>query len=168
MEQFKHKVCGIYPDQAAAHQAQEKLRSSGYPEQQIRLINPHDPDPGIKLEPEGRETVKEVAKDAGIGAAAGGGLGVVGSAAMGAAEVALFITHPVLATLMIAGYGATIAGLVGAATGIRIKETDFVGIAEDALKKGHWVLIALAKDTEEEKTAHDLIAETAAEREEDI
>lgn len=168
MEQYTRKVSGIYPDQTTAEQAVKKLRENGFPENQLRVINPHDPDPGAKLEPEGVEVAKEIGKDTMIGAGAGGVLGIVGSAALGVAEVALFVTTPILGTLMIATYAATVGGVAGYIKGLKIKETAFLGIVEDALKQGHWVVLALAHDKKEEDLARKLIADTAAEGEAEI
>lgn len=164
MEQYTHKVSAIYADEAAARQALQILRDHGFPEKQLRIIGPHDLRPGAKLEPEGIEVSKEIVKDTLIGGGVGGAVGAAGSAAMGAAGVALFVTNPVLATLMIVGYAATIGGIAGAIKGVKIKETAYIAIVEDALKQGHWAIVAHARDNAEEAKARQLIAETVAER----
>lgn len=164
MENYPYKVSGIYHEETLAHSALDKLRNSGFPAEQLRLIGPRDPKMGAKLEPEGQELPKEIIKDSLIGAGVGGALGVVGAAALAIAQTALIATNPVLSTLVIAGYGAAVGSVAGAYTGVKMKETDFLGVVEDALQQGYWVVVAHARDEAEEERARELIGETAAER----
>lgn len=165
MEQYAEKVSAIYHDKNLAQQALEKLRQNGFSEDQLRIIGPHDPLTGTKLEPEGEGMARHIIKDTLIGGGIGGALGAAGSAAMGAAQIALFVTNPIMGSLVITGYAAAVGSIVGAVKGVKIKETAYLGVVEDALKKGHWVVAVHAHDKEEEKKAHGIIAETVVDRE---
>ncbi|MDQ2697102.1 MAG: hypothetical protein M3Z21_17330 [Pseudomonadota bacterium] len=160
MEHYLHKVSAIYPDRAAAQQARELLHREGFAQEQLRVIGPHDLEIDKKLEPEGNEIPKEITKDAAIGTAIGGLAGLLGSVALGAAGVALFVSSPLVATALLAGYGATVGGIAGTIKGVRVKETAFLGIVEDALKQGHWVLLVHARDAQEDARARALVGET--------
>jgi hypothetical protein len=165
MEQFTHKVAAIYHDQASARNAMETLAHAGFSDNQLRVAGPNDPRAERKLEPEGKEIPKTIVKDTAVGAGVGGVLGLAGSATLGAAGMALFLSQPVAATLAIAGYAAGVGGLVGFLKGIKVKEGVFVGAAEDALKQGYWALVVHCRTADEEQRAHELIASTVVEKE---
>ncbi len=162
MEQFTHKVAAIYRDQSSARKAFEHLRQGGFPEEQLRLMGPSDAQAERKLEPEGDDVAKNVLKETAVGTGVGGALGLAGSAALGAAGIALFLSQPVAATLVIAGYSAGVGGVVGFLKGIKVKESVFVGAAEDAVRQGYWVLVAHGRDEDEENRARSLMTDTVA------
>ena len=60
------------------------------------------------------------------------------------------------------GLGATVGGIAGVVKGVKVKETAFLGIVEDALQQGHWVLVVHARDHQEEERARTLVGETVA------
>lgn len=162
MEQYTHKVAAIYRDQSSANEALAHLRQGGFSDQQLRLLGPSDDQAERKLEPEGDDVAKTVLKDVAVGGGVGGALGLAGSAALGAAGIALFLTQPVAATLVIAGYSAGVGGVVGFLKGIKVKESVFLGAAEDAVRQGYWVLVAHGRDDDEEERARTLMADTVA------
>jgi len=162
MERFTHKLAAIYRDQSSAREAWGLLRQGGFPEAQLRLVGPTDAQTERKLEPEGEEVAMTVLKDTALGTGIGGALGLAGSAALGAAGLALFLSQPVAATLVIAGYSAGVGGVLGFLKGIKVKESLFVGAAEDALGRGYWVLVVHGRNEDEEKRAQALISETLA------
>jgi len=57
--------------------------------------------------------------DAAIGTAVGSGLGVLAEVPLVAANVSLFVASPLLAPLVMLGWGASIGGTVGAIVGAR-------------------------------------------------
>lgn len=165
MEQYSHKVAAIYPDQSAAQAALEQLEAAGFSTSQVRLIGPHDPATDKKLEPEGDEIPKEFIKDTAIGTGLGGAVGAAGATAMAVTGVALYVAQPLLATLMTVATGAGIGTLAGALKGLRIKEDAYVAMVQDALRRGHWAVVALGRNTDEEARAHAVFKDTIREQE---
>ncbi|MEE4379457.1 MAG: hypothetical protein V2J55_18375 [Candidatus Competibacteraceae bacterium] len=163
MEEYPYKLSALYHDQSLAEQAQQALLQLGFPAEQLRITGPEDPGTGAKLEPEGDKLPLEITKDTAIGTGIGAGIGATGSAALAIAQAALFATNPVLSTLVITGYAATVGGLAGAIKGIKMKETLFVGIVEQALQQGHWALVVHARDEEQETAARKILGKTVIE-----
>jgi hypothetical protein len=157
-------VCGIYHDEKSARQTLENLRKGGFTDERLRIIDPHDPYKGSKLEPRGEGVAKEIVKDILIGSGVGGGVGVAGSAALALAQTAVFMSNPVLGTLMIAGYAATVGGIAGALKGVKLKETDMIGVASDALKEGYWIVAVHAADQDQEDKANRIFSESVADK----
>ncbi|OIQ87414.1 hypothetical protein GALL_307090 [mine drainage metagenome] len=73
-----------------------------------------------------------------------------------AAHVSLFIASPLLAPLMMMGWGATVGGLIGAATGAR-NDKDFKALVSDAVSSGQVVLVVETRTKEETATASEVI-----------
>jgi len=163
MEQYPYKLSALYHEQSLAEQAQQALLQQGFPAAQLRIIGPDDSSTGEKLEPEGDKLPSEITKDTAIGTGVGAGIGATGSAAFAIAQTALFVTNPVLSALVVTGYAATVGGLAGAIKGIKLKETMFVGIVEQALQQGNWALVVHAKDEEQETAARKILGETVIE-----
>lgn len=161
MEKYTHKFSALYHDEKLARQALQQLKDHDFSDNQLRLISPDDPEAGAQLEPEGNEIPKEIIRDTLVGAGIGGGVGIAGTAVL-AAETLLFATNPILGTLMAIGYGATIGGIAGAIKGLKVKETVFVGIVEQALQEGSWALVVHTQDQDQEKVARQILGETVA------
>jgi hypothetical protein len=161
MEKYIHKFSALYHNEALARQALQQLQSHNFSDEQLRLIGPNDADVGNQLEPEGDEIPKEVIRDTLVGAGIGGGVGAASTAVL-AAETVLFATNPILGGLMAIGYATTIGGLAGAIKGLKVKETIFVGVVEQALRQGSWALVVHAQDKEQEEIARRILGETVA------
>jgi hypothetical protein len=101
-----------------------------------------------KLEPEGDEIARTVVRRALYGGTGGALTGAAASVAAGAFKLTLFISHPVLASLVAIGYGTAFGATGGALAGEKIKEDMFIGALEDALKHGQWAVIIHTPDKE--------------------
>ena len=165
MEQFTHKLAGLYSDEASARDAYEQLRARGLAEQQLRLIGPNSPEPEAQLEPEREEIPRELGKDMGVGAAAGAAVGTAAGLAAAAGGIAVFVAQPVLTVLVGLHVGTLFGGTVGAVKGLKIKEDAYAAITQEALKQGHWVVVAHGRNEEERDKAHQVFQDTTAERE---
>lgn len=97
MERFAQKLCGMFPNAAAANAAREAMADSGYPEQQLFLIGARDPAADKKLEPESDEVLDSTVKDILAGAGIGAGVGTAAAAVLAASGLTLFLATPVLA-----------------------------------------------------------------------
>jgi hypothetical protein len=165
---------GIFHSAENAESAVQQLYTLGIPSNRIGLLTPGA---------EKRKTTTtaripvEDAEPPGIGkalgATVGGALGVAGGATMGAALASLIIpgVGPVIAGGLIGaailGAGGTAAGL---AAGERLEESlteglphDEVYLIEDALRKGHSVLIALTEDNLAAEEVERTMAQAGAE-----
>lgn len=157
MEKYLHKVAGIYTTLAAAEDMRNRLMEQGFLPEQINILLPHESFADDKIEPEGNEVLKEVVKDGMIGTAVGGGLGVLGVAAMVAANVSLFLASPLLGPLTIIGWGASVGAIAGASAGAGLKEGRFADLVKDAINSGHTVLIVHAATKEQTTLAQNMI-----------
>lgn len=152
MEHYRYKQAAVFTTEEEALQAQEMVSHAGLNDIQTFLLSPKDlAGDERRLEPEGDEVastiVHKALEGAGVGAIAGAAL----STGAGALQLALFMTHPVLATLAAIGYGSAIGAVGGALAGEKLGEDLFIGAVEDALKNGHWAVVVHAAD---EPTAH--------------
>lgn len=163
MAENTHTVTGIYHTEELAHQVLARLRDGGFPEKRLRIIGPHDPMKGRKLKPKGKAVASEIIKDTLIGTGLGGAAGAAGSALFALANTAVFMTNPVMGALMITGYAATVGGTIGALKGVSLKETAYLGVVEDALNKGYWVVAVHTQDDQEKDRAGGIIGESVVE-----
>lgn len=165
-------VAGIFSSYVNASRAVENLRSAGIPEDRITLLSP-----GTQMDELEREVPTTETEQPGmgkaIGGAVGGALGVAGGLHMGAAAASLFV--PGVGPILAAGIaGAALLGLGGAATGIfagdKIEDAmgegmpqDELYVYEDALRRGHSVVVAFAEDDEQKEAARSVLATSGAE-----
>lgn len=165
-------VAGIFNSYTDASRAAANLRSAGIPEDRINLLAP-----GTSLDELEKDVPTTDTEQPGmgkaIGGAVGGALGVAGGLQMGAAAASLFV--PGVGPILAAGLaGAALLGIGGAATGAvagdKIEDAmgegvpqDELYVYEDALRRGHTVLIAFASDDAEKEAARSVLSQAGAE-----
>jgi hypothetical protein len=164
-------VVGIFHTREAAQRAVESLRAAGIPDSKHILLAPHASERQLQSVP-----VTET-EQPGMGKAVGGVVGgVIGATTgMGLAEAAASLLIPGvgpvaaigLAAAALLGAGGAVAG---AAAGGKLEERLFRGLPkdeiylyEDALRKGHSVLIAFAENDEQEEAARRALETARAE-----
>lgn len=157
MEKYLHKVAGIYTSQASAEETRKRLIERGFLLEQTNILLPRESFADDKIEPEGNEVLKEVVMDGIIGTAVGGGVGVLGVAAMAAANISLFLASPLLGPLTIIGWGASVGAIAGASAGAGVKEGRFADMVKDAINSGHTVLIVHAATEEQTTLAQNMV-----------
>ncbi len=165
-------IVGIFHSRADAERAVQLLYGLGIPNNRIGLLTP-----GVDEKKIGSSIPVTDAEPPGIGkalgATVGGAIGAAGGATVGAAVASLLVpgVGPVLALGLI---GAAILGVGGAATGLAAGEAleeglseglphDELFVYEDALRKGHSVIVALASDEESAEKVRDVLTRTGAE-----
>lgn len=159
MENYQHRVYGLYANRQEAEQIRTQLLQQGFKPQQLQVVDKSQSDKEIA--PDSDEVRNEVVIDGAIGTAAGAGIGALGEVALAAANVSLFIASPVLGTLTMIGWGAAVGGLVGATIGAGTEDTKrFSDIVQDAVKSGHAALIVFAKDETQTTLAQAVIGES--------
>lgn len=163
MEQYEHRVSGIFATEAAATQAHDRLQSAQLDAVKIFKLSPGEGIAERKIEPESEATRDAVLHDTLLGAGIGGATGAAGTAALAAANVGLVVASPVAATLVALGYGATIGSLAGAIKGLRINESDFAAFVQDALRNSAWAIIVHARHEKTAAQAEEILRESASE-----
>ena len=165
-------IAGIFESRRDAERAINGLRSAGIPNGRIAFLTP-----GTTVEKAEKVVRTTETEQPGMGkamgGAVGGAIGAAGGATLGAATASLLVpgVGPVIAGGIV---GAALLGAGGAATGMAAgaaleKELatglphDELYIYEDALRKGHSVVIAFADDDDSVERVHNVLAQAGAE-----
>lgn len=160
MENYLHRIVGIYGTKAAADAARERLIDGGIPTEQIKLLEPGHTTPVAESTADSDDVLKEVLRDGAIGTAVGTLAGTAGTIALVLANVSLFIASPVVGALSMLGWGASLGGIIGAAAGARGTKGNASDLIQDALGGGYVVLVAFANTEEQTTHAKQVIADS--------
>ncbi|MGD2055721.1 MAG: hypothetical protein PVJ15_02865 [Gammaproteobacteria bacterium] len=148
-ERYPHKVAAVYPDAATTESALLALGTAGLKNVVTIHLEP-DMDTGdvdLAIEPEREQTRNAVARDTIAGGAAGTVAGAVAAGAASVVAPTLFVSAPVVGSLIVLGYGAMIGGMTGAIRGLKLRENVLAGLVKDALRAGcHVVIVHAAKE----------------------
>ncbi len=149
-------ITGVFRLQQEAEQTVQELQEIGIPNKRIGLLVPGSNPQQIERAVPTVDT-EEPGMGKAMGAAVGGAIGAAGGATVGlvAATLAIPGVGPVLAFGLV---GAALFGAGGAVAGAKVGETleeelgeglprEDVYLYEDALRRGHTVLIAYAEDS---------------------
>src|SRR5438034_10476501 len=169
MERIMEPIVGVFTSRTKMQQAALRLRAEGIT--RLSLLSPGDSERTAESVP--TDDMEQPGMGAAIGGVVGGALGVAGGLELGAAAATILIpgVGPVLAAGMI---GAAVLGAGGAAAGAaagQAMETslsegipkDEVFLYEDALRRGHSVLVALTENQQQADLARELMAREGAE-----
>lgn len=90
----------------------------------------------------------------------------VGPASGGSAATspALYVSTPVVGSLVVLGYGALIDGAAGTIRGLRLRENLLVDLLKDALRAGFYVVLLLAANSEARRHAEAVISATLSDQ----
>lgn len=167
MDAYRHHVSGFFARREEAENASSRLAEQGIPREQLQIFDDiamAGPAPAPLAENNG--VLKDVLVDGAIGAAVGTGIGALTELALLAANVSLFVASPLIAPLVLLGWGASLGGLVGASTGASIGESPgdgkhkdglFAHLVGDAISKGQVVLVVETRTEAETLIARDVI-----------
>jgi hypothetical protein len=161
MDEYRHHVSGFFAHREQAESVFSRLVEQGLLRERLHIFAA-DPAASDAAPNEGsNEVLKDVIVDGSIGAAVGTGIGALGSVALAVANVSLFIASPLIAPLVMLGWGASLGGLVGAAAGSPAGDekkegwvSDLVG---DAIASGQVVLVAETRSEQETAIAREVI-----------
>lgn len=165
-------IVGIFPNRADAERAARRLLDTGFTLDHISLLAPGEPDARVHAALPTSDSEGE-----GVAPALGG---VVGATAGGAAGLGL---GAAVASLLVPGVGAisaiglaaaalfgTAGALGGAAAGEKLEEKTFDGIPrddvyvyEDALRRGHSIVLAAPDSERRAKVARSILTDAGAE-----
>jgi hypothetical protein len=165
-------VAGIFNSYEAARRAVDNLRSIGISEDRINILSPGASVEDLEAALPTTET-EQPGMGKAIGGWAGGALGVAGGMELGAAAASLFVpgVGPVIAAGIL---GAALLGAGGAAAGAVAGDAvedslaeglphDELYVYEDALRKGHSVVIVVADDDAQGEAARSVLGQAGAE-----
>lgn len=150
-------VTGIYPSIDDAHQVAQQLIDRGVSQDHIQVVSTQAGNHVSQVENNG-EVLKNVILDSAVGTTIGAGVGALGEIALVAANVSLFVASPLIAPLVMIGWGAVVGGFIGAANGISNHDRDFSDLLADAIAQGHVVLLVDAGTEDEVEVARAVIA----------
>lgn len=170
MDEYQHHVSGFFARREDAESSLSKLVGRGLPRERLRIFEGDlaaaaaTPAPA----PKGgsNEALKDMLVDGAIGTAVGTGVGALGELALVAANVSLFVASPLIAPLVMLGWGASLGGLIGAmsgaeksaaVTGAKKKEGPFSALVRDAISSGQIVLVAETRTVQETSIAREVI-----------
>jgi hypothetical protein len=162
MDEYRHHVSGFFAHREEAETAFSRLVERGLSRERLKIFAADSTAP---LAPapltESNEVLKDMVVDGAIGTAVGTGIGALGSVALAVANVSLFIASPLLAPLVMLGWGASLGGLVGAAAGASAgpekKEGWLSDLVGDAIASGQVVLVAETRTEQETAIAREVI-----------
>ncbi len=155
MNPYLHHVSGFFSHRDQAESALQALVERGLPRDRIQIFK-HEEAPA--LDKAGSNAVlKNMAVDGAIGTAVGTGLGALAEFALVAANVSLFVASPLLAPLVLLGWGASLGATVGAMVGAGKKDGPLSALVTDAIASGQVVLVAQTLSEAETATARDVI-----------
>ena len=162
MDEYRHHVSGFFANREEAESIFSRLVERGLPRERLQIFAADSTaQPGPTPLTESNEVLKDMAVDGSIGAAVGTGIGALGSVALAVANVSLFIASPLLAPLVMLGWGASLGGLVGAAAGASAgpekKEGWLSDLVGDAIASGQVVLVAETRTAQETAIAREVI-----------
>lgn len=163
MENYLHRVLGLYATRAAAESVFDELVKCGVPAEKVRILEPGRGGGNQEAKADSDDVLKEVLREGAIGTAVGTVAGAAGTIALAAANISLFIASPVLGALSMLGWGASLGGLVGAVAGAERSKGDVSDLVKDALASGHVVLVAHTATEEQTTHAQQIIGESMVE-----
>lgn len=159
MDNYQHHVSGFFTHREDAETAYSRLVAQGLPRSRLFIFDKDTAAPAPSTSAKSKEVRNEVLVDGAIGTAVGTGIGALGEVALIAANVSLFIASPLLAPLMMMGWGASIGGLIGVAAGASDK-SGFADLVRDAVSSGQVVLVAKTETAQESEIARNVIKES--------
>lgn len=119
-------------------------------------------------EEESDAVLQDMLVDGAIGTAVGTGIGALGTVALAASSVTLFIANPLVAPLMMIGWGASIGGLIGVTAGAAGDTTSasekkdgwLSDLVRDAIASGQVVLVAEVHNEQETALSSEVIKDS--------
>ncbi len=177
MDQYVHYVSGFFGNREPAQGALERLVEQGFPRERLTLL---DADSDLSVPPprnESNQVLTNMLAEGAIGTLVGTGVGALAQVALVSASVSLFIASPLVAPLVMLGWGASLGGLIGAAVGAQQpvsgdgaanagpdkKDGWLDGLVRDAIASGQVVLIARSLSPQETAQASKVIEALAGE-----
>jgi hypothetical protein len=162
MTTYQHHVSGFFVRRREAEIARDELIELGLPPANVSIFDNDPTSPSPAPNANSNEALKGLLVDGAIGTAVGAGLGALGEFALVAANVTLFVASPLLAPLVMLGWGASLGAVVGAVTGAvnsPKKDGKLAELVRDAILVGQVVLVATTRTPLETQMVTDIVQE---------
>ncbi len=164
MNEYRHHVSGFFTHRDDAERTLSVLVEQGLPREQMHVYTADSASSSPAQEAKSDGMLKDVLVDGAIGTAVGTGIGALGTVALAATSVSLFVASPLVAPLVLIGWGASLGGLIGAAAGTTAgsgnKEGWLSDLIGDAIKSGQVVLVAETRNEQETESARAAIKDS--------
>ncbi|MEI8396956.1 MAG: hypothetical protein WCF85_19695 [Rhodospirillaceae bacterium] len=162
MSEHRHYISGFFANHEDAERTRSQLVEAGLPLDQLHIYKNEPGSPGYsEAAATSDDALKDILVDGAIGTVVGSGLFALAELALVAGNVTLFIASPLIAPLVMLGWGASLGGLVGAAAAATDhaghKEGRLADLIRDAISSGQTVLLAETRTEHETAQAQDLI-----------
>lgn len=156
-------VFGIMPSEAAAIQAADALKASGFSADDISALLPDRSGTKDFAHEQNTKAPEGAATGVGVGGALGGGLGwLAGIGALAIPGVGpLIAAGPIMAALSGVAAGAMVGGLAGALIGMGIPEIEAKRY-EGKVKDGNILMSVHAESSDEIDRAKDILSDAGA------
>jgi hypothetical protein len=159
MADYRHHVSGFFAHREEVNDVYDKLISAGIPSSRIHSFDKHSVLPAHKAADSSSKVLENVLVDGAIGTVVGTGVGALIEVGLIAANVTLFAASPLLAPLVLMGWGAGIGGIIGASAGAAEHAKPLSNLVHDAVVSGLLVVVVETRSEEETRIAADIIKE---------
>lgn len=160
MNHYIHYVSGFFEHQREADDVFAKLISQGLPHERVQNYRHHAPALAHEPSEGSNEVLKDILVDGSIGAGVGTGIGALMEVALITTNVTLFVASPLIAPLVLLGWGASVGGVVGASIGAAENKKPLSALVEDAIENGQIVLMVETRTAAEKTIAQELIKDS--------
>jgi hypothetical protein len=167
MNEYRHHVSGFFAHRESAKRAFTKLVERGIPRDQLQLFDADSASKAADSKGESDEVLTNVLVDGAIGTAVGTGIGALAQLALVAGSVSLFVASPLVAPLVMIGWGASLGAFIGAAAGVNSTVAQKSGwladLIHDAIASGQVVLVVQTQSSEETAIAREIVEDAVGE-----
>lgn len=157
MKHYTHYVSGFFAHSKAAEDVFQKLIAQGLPKERVQMYSALTTAPVHESTEGSDQVLKEILVDGTIGTVVGAGIGALIHVAIIASNVTLFVASPLIAPLVLLGWGGSIGGVVGASIGAAENTKPLSALIEDAIASGHIVVVAETLTAAETTSAQEII-----------
>lgn len=161
MIEYCHHVAGFFVRREDADSALSRLVVQGLPRERLQIFASDSPLAASAQREQSKEVLHDVLVGGAIGTAAGVGVGGLVELALVAANVSLFVASPLVAPLMLLGWGASLGGFIGATAGASgdagNQERHFADLIRDALASDQVVLLVETRTEQETAITQEIV-----------
>lgn len=157
-EKFSHKVSAQYNSQESADRAAQLLVDNAkLPRNQIRIVQPYDPNMARKIEPESKGIARTLVKSHTVLGIGGLVLGLLIAAILVSIGPVMTRSSPMF-TFIALGFLFSFLGLIlGGAISLRPDHDPMIEKTRTATDTGHWTVIAHCTSLEQQTRVKDTI-----------
>ena len=167
MDQYCHHASRFFAHREEAEGALPRLVERGLSRDQLQLFDADSGPAVTKPSGQNNEVLTNVLVDGAIGTAVGTGIGALAQLALVAGSVSLFVASPLVAPLVMLGWGASLGAFVGAAAGanagVEHKDGWLSDLVRDAIASGQVVLVAQTRTEQETAIAREVVGDAVGE-----